>query len=243
MDLGMREFRGSGNREAFRRMLKWSLALHVGLLVVVLVAPAPSGVAMPRAIRVDLVAAPSTPAPKPAPPAPPKAPPPPALKKKIVLPERPRAVKSAPRPPPKRPREVVLEPEIREEKSLEEVLAEMRGDAGEVAPAPVVAAREPSARNAQAVPQEVLEWVRAVKRHVRRAWVVPRGFRSQMLETHVMVELDASGRVIGRPRVVRTSGNPWFDDGVVRGIDKASPLPAPPEPGRWPFVFAPEDSF
>jgi len=219
-------------------MLGWSLFLHLGLLSLALLLPAPSGVALPRAIRVDLVAAPSAP-PAPKPPRP-KASPPPARRKKIVLPEKPRAALPA---PPKRQREVVLEPEVQEQRSLEEVLAEMRDEAGEAPPVPVVAAREPAAESGLAVPEEVLQWVRAVKRHVRRAWVVPPGFRGKPLETHVTLELDASGHVIGQPRVVRGSGNPWFDDGVVRGIDKASPLPAPPEPGRWPFVFVPEDAY
>ena len=221
-------------------MLGWSLLLHLGLLGVALLVPTPSGVALPRTIQVDLVAAPTAPpAPKPTPR---KAAPPPARSKKTVLPEKPRAAKpTAPPPAPKRQREVLLEPEVQEQRSLEEVLAEMRDEAGEVSPPPLLAAREPAAEGGQAVSEEVLRWVRAVKRHVRRAWVVPPGFRGKSLETHVMVEIDAGGRVIGRPRVVQGSGNPWFDDGVVRGIDKASPLPAPPEPGRWSFVFAPED--
>ena len=221
-------------------MLGWSLVLHLGLLGLALTLPAPAGVALPRVVEVALVAAPAPPpAPKPKP-VPRKAVAPPARSKKRVLPEKPRAVAPA---PPKPQREVVLEPQVKEQRSLEEILADMRDEAGEVAPDPVLAAREPADDAAQAVSEEVLKWVRAVKRHVRRAWVVPPGFRGKALETHVMVELDVSGRVIGQPRVVRGSGNPWFDDGVVRGIDKASPLPAPPEPGSWPFVFAPEDAY
>lgn len=38
-------------------------------------------------------------------------------------------------------------------------------------------------------------------------------------------------------------GNPWYDENVVRAIQKASPLPAPPEAGEWAFVFVPEDSY
>ena len=72
---------------------------------------------------------------------------------------------------------------------------------------------------------------------------VPAGFRTQQLETHVLVDLDVGGRVLGDPRISRRSGNPWYDDGVVRAIQKASPLPAPPEAGEWAFVFVPEDSY
>jgi TonB family protein len=58
-----------------------------------------------------------------------------------------------------------------------------------------------------------------------------------------MVDLDAGGNVIGVPEVVQRSGNPWFDEGVVRAIQKASPLPPPPAADEWPFVFVPGDSY
>jgi TonB family protein len=78
---------------------------------------------------------------------------------------------------------------------------------------------------------------------VRRSWVVESGFRLQALETRVSVRLDAAGTVLGEPQITRRSGNPWYDDGVVRGLQKASPLPPPPEAGEWEFIFVPEDSF
>ena len=49
--------------------------------------------------------------------------------------------------------------------------------------------------------------------------------------------------MLGKPRIVQRSGNYHYDDGVVRAIRKASPLPAPPEAGEWTFVFVPEDSY
>jgi TonB family protein len=58
----------------------------------------------------------------------------------------------------------------------------------------------------------------------------------------VVVELDASGAVVSEPRITRRSGNPWYDEGVVRAIQKASPLPPPPSAGEWDFVFLPEDA-
>ena len=88
---------------------------------------------------------------------------------------------------------------------------------------------------------EVAAWLRAARLAVRQAWVLPAGFRREPLETQVEVELDAQGKVLSEPRVVRRSGNPWYDESVVRAIQKASPLPAPPEAGTWPFVFKPED--
>jgi TonB family protein len=90
-------------------------------------------------------------------------------------------------------------------------------------------------------PPEVVAWVRDARIHVRRVWVLAPGFRLQALETHVLVELDARGNLLGEPSITRRSGNPWYDESVVRAIQKADPLPAPPEAGKWPFVFRPED--
>ena len=53
--------------------------------------------------------------------------------------------------------------------------------------------------------------------------------------------VDTQGNVLSEPKVVRRSGNPWYDESVVRAVQKASPLPPPPEAGIWPFVFKPED--
>ena len=105
------------------------------------------------------------------------------------------------------------------------------------------AATTPGARasGTASVAPEVAAWLRAARLHVRQAWVLPAGLRHEPLETQVEVELDAQGNVLAEPKVVRRSGNPWYDESVVRAVEKASPLPPPPEPGTWPFVFKPED--
>jgi colicin import membrane protein len=54
------------------------------------------------------------------------------------------------------------------------------------------------------------------------------------------VTLDATGNVLGVD-ISRGSGNPFYDQSVVRAIEKASPLPPPPESGDWPFLFSPQD--
>jgi protein TonB len=242
----------NGMRQSdFRRMVVISAVLHVGALGLAVAAPERRAAIAPlQVITVDLVTLPSA-KPKAAP-----APPPPRPKpkpKQIVLPEQPSMPKPKPKPKPKvdRSREIVLEPEVKEEKSLEDLLAEMRQESGEAPPTPQpgpeVAAVAPPSEQAAAVgrpvPKETLIWVRKTKRHVRDAWVVPPGFRTQALETHVVIDLDVEGNVIGEPRIVRRSGNPWYDEGVVRAIAKASTLPPPPEAGEWDFVFVPEDSY
>jgi colicin import membrane protein len=73
--------------------------------------------------------------------------------------------------------------------------------------------------------------------------VLAPGFRLQPLATLVEVSLDASGSLVGSPRVERSSGNPWYDDSTLRAVQKASPLPAPPAAGTYTIEFRPEDYF
>jgi colicin import membrane protein len=231
--------RGGGWRRDFRRMLVFSTVGHALLLLGLVVStPAKRGVVLPSVITVDLVAAP---APARAAPRPPRAAPKP---KQVVLPEKP----TLSEPKPRRRKEVVLEPKPKQEKSLEDLLAQFREEGGEPTPAqPAPAATEEVVARAPAsgrpVSADVLAWVRRAKIRVKEAWVVPPGFRLQSLQTEVRVALGASGEVLGTPRIVRRSGNLWYDEGVVRGIQKASPLPPPPEPGDWTFIFASDESY
>ena len=78
---------------------------------------------------------------------------------------------------------------------------------------------------------EFAAWMRRVKIHVTKAWVIEPGFKRQMIQAGVRVTLDATGNVLDVD-VSHGSGNPYFDDGVVRALEKATPLPAPPESGE-----------
>jgi len=100
----------------------------------------------------------------------------------------------------------------------------------------------PGAGRGVPVTPEVIAWMRSAKVHVTRAWVLAPGFRTQSLSTEIRVRLSAGGDVLGT-RVMRRSGNPWYDESVERAIKKASPLPPPPEADEWLFVFRPEDVF
>lgn len=247
-------------------MVVWSAVAHAGALGLALVSPGPSKTAPPLVISVDLLApsaamssasAPAkpklaeAPAPTPVAPPPPPAPPKP---KQVVLPEKPQAPKPEAKPKPKpRERETFEEPPKKEEKSLEELLAEMRSESGDATPAPEPSPGLPTETAAAPSPgaiggtgpmlsPEELDWHARVKRKLKGVWVVPPGFRAQPLETQVAVTLDASGNLLGDPRITRRSGNPWFDEGVVRGLNKANPLPPPPEAGEWALWFRPGDS-
>ena len=211
---------------------------------------------LPGVISVDLVAAPPAATPRPAPPkaAPPK--PPPLVKKPIVKktvlpkeamldPEKPKPLaKAKPKPAP----ELVPDSKPVVQENYADVMAQLRAEAGESAPEPVVTATAKTAAVPRspagiAISPEDAAWIRRTKTHVKRYWVVAPGFRTQDFETHVLVNIDRRGDVRGKPKITKPSGNPWYDESVVRAIIKSSPLPAPPEADRWPFVFRPEDSY
>ena len=216
---------GESRRREARRALALSASGHLLLLGLLLAIPESAPVTLPGVIAVELVAAPSPPRRVAKRPEPVLSPP---VPQKVVLPEEP----------------VMPEPVVDLEKEYEDLMAQLREELGEVAPELATARTQaPADSGGRAVAPEVAAWIRRAKIHVRSAWVLPPGFRTQMLQTHVVVDLAAEGSVIGEPRVVRRSGNLWYDENVVRAIQKASPLPAPPEAGEWAFVFVPEDSY
>src|SRR5262245_560459 len=253
-------------RKQFRRLLLVSLLAHGGLFLFLGYSPG-SEVVMPKGvIAVELVSVPAPAAPRPAPPAaaPPKPaepapapPPPPPEPKEIVLPKEtapppPEPKPAAEKPKPKPKPEPVAKPEP--EKDYADVLSDLRS---QVPDEPVVATPSEAPAAAQALaqtaaigsptgspaPPEFLAWERKARIHIRQNWTLPPNFRSQPLHTTIQVELDASGGVVGEPRIVKRSGNPWYDEGVVRSIQKASPLPPPPEAGERTFVFAADEDF
>lgn len=246
---------GAERERQFRRFVAISAAAHLVLAGLFLFAPTPRRTTvLPGVVRVDLVAAPAPappaaakPEPKPAPPKPrpaPKPKPKPPVPEKVVLPEKPVA-KPEPRPEPK-PAEPAVAPEAPAEDDIEydDLMEQLRKEAGEDAPAaPSQVAGTggvPGGGRGALVSPEVMAWMRKAKVHVTRAWVLAPGFRSQPLETEITVTLGPAGDV-RRTRITRGSGNPWFDESVERAIQKASPLPAPPEADEWSFVFRPQD--
>ena len=199
---------------------------------------------LPSVISVDLVAMPSAARPAPLPPKPVVKKP---IVKKVVLPKEAMRDPEKPKPVAKR-REPELAPDPKPvvQEKYADVLAQLRAEAGEVAPKPVVTAKtapQQSSGIGRPVAPEVAAWIRRTKAHIKPNWVLPPGFRTQELQTHVLVNIDRGGVVRGEPKITRSSGNPWYDDGVVRAIMKSSPLPAPPEADRWAFVFVPEDGY
>ena len=232
----------------FRRFVAISAGAHLVLVLLFWIGPIRMGTnrALPVVERIALVEtlpAPSAAKPaqaKPAKPVPAPPPPPPVVAK--VLPKQP-----APLPKPKPP-EARAKPETKPEpkrpepapeQDLDDVLTQLRNEAGEEAPRPVEqvpVAVGPAAGPGMLVDPATARWIREVKIHVTRAWILPAGFRKEALVTIIDVDLSATGEVLGT-RTRQSSGNPWYDESVERAIQKASPVPAPPEAGEWQFSF------
>jgi colicin import membrane protein len=80
------------------------------------------------------------------------------------------------------------------------------------------------------VPPEHLAYFRQLDERIRSNWTVPAiamGEKENLIvQLRIVIEQD--GRV-SLVRMEKTSGNSYFDDSVLRAINKASPLPIPPE--------------
>jgi TonB family protein len=247
----------------FRRVVGISAALHGVALLFLLWNPIPRApAALPGVVAVRFV---SLPSPGPAAPEAEAAPPPkpiPPVQKKVVLPVEPKKLeepkpkpeaKVEPKPEAKKPEP---KPEVKPqakppEEDYEDVLAQLRTQAGETAKTPAAATATvpgpalgmPGSATGVPLSPEEAAWYQRAKIHLARSWMLAPGFRTQALSTLVRVELDAQGNLIGSPEVERRSGNPWYDDSAVRAVQKASPLPPPPGAGEYTIEFRPEEFF
>lgn len=168
------------------------------------------------------------------------------------------APKPSPKPAPKPPpapeppvRRAEPEPELSYADAMAALDEELGGDEASalLAPTPAPQAQTGSedsggqptaARPGAIVSPELAAWNQATRRRIQSAWVTPPHFRGRGLATQLELRLSATGEVLGEPRVLRSSGDPYFDDNAIRGVLMASPLPPPPEPGRRSFLFRSE---
>lgn len=80
------------------------------------------------------------------------------------------------------------------------------------------------------VSPETLAYFHALDERIRENWTVPdlALSDSRNLIVQIRIKIEQDGKVTN-VRMEKTSGNPYFDDSVLRAIAKASPLPVPPE--------------
>lgn len=265
MTAGTADWVGQQSEDQRRRMrhaVVGSVAAHFVVAGVLFFAPSPRPAPLPDVISIDLLApappaqapapAPRPAAPKPAPepaPAPAPAPEPvaPPAPKTTVLPkDTPETVRKA------KPKPAIVRPPKPEQLSAADAMAQLRAEAGEQAPeappSPVEEATEAppaevsSSKTGLEVSPELRDWTLATTRHIRSGYVTPPDFRDRGLATLLTLRLTASGGLVGVPKVVRSSGDPYFDDNAIRALQKASPLPAPPKAGEWSFLFRSEEN-
>lgn len=197
--------------------------------------------------------------PKPAPEPPP---PPPPVKKAPVqaLPEnspsqirevepKPKVAKK-PEPKPEaasRPQRRVREKEL----SYEDAMAALGEEVGpeedpDLLQAPTEATASestgsPTPNAGVVVSQELVAWATATTRRIQNTWKDVASYQGRGLATTLELELSSTGEVLGTPRVMRSSGDPYFDDNAVRAVLMGNPLPPPPRAGATVFVFRSEE--
>ncbi len=237
------------DRRSFRRVLVFSAVVHVAGFIALALVPSIPTVSPPAAIAVSLVAPPAA-RPAPRAPAPPAAKPTPRPPKPapVVLPTEATVPKPKPRVKPRPEPRVEPAPAIPAEQTQDytDVLASLRQEAGEQAPRPAAEAAPTAVAPAGAGPgvpvsPELRAWMTKARIRIKDNWVVPASFRMAAIVAEVRIQVGPGGNLVGEPRLVAGSGNPYYDDGVLRSIRKADPLPPPPEPGQWTFRFVSDE--
>lgn len=222
-----------------------ALALHAGVAATLLSWPSPSPPPSPLsgAMTVEL-------APLAAPPAPPSAEPPGERRTASRPPEPERTVPPVPKPVPVRkaavslpvqapPKPVEAErPDHVEERSS-------TPPSTEAPPAPAMAAPAPGAASAVAG-NAVPTWQGSLRAHLERHKRYPEvaQFRRQQGVSTIRFVIDRAGRVL-TARLERASGHTSLDEEAVALLDRAQPLPLPPEeiPGERIELVVPVQFF
>lgn len=240
-------------RRRMQRAMIGSLVGHALLVVFLLLAPTPSPPPLmaPPALSVKLMAALPAPtqASKPAPaPAPvPVARPKPKVK---ILPKKAPAVTAKARKKPQPEPEVVRRKPRPKEMAPADAMEFLRQTAGEdsepLLKAPEVAASASSVTSSSAtsegtrVATEADKFALEVRRAIRPHWRLPddlRRERGTLLEVHV----GPDGRLVSPPRILISSGNPYYDDNAIRALERTPVLPRPPRPGPIQIFLTPEE--
>ena len=72
------------------------------------------------------------------------------------------------------------------------------------------------------------EYIALLDRHIKENWTLPEWLAKKNLKAQIRVRLDEKGRIISK-QLVKSSGNPAYDDIVKATIEKSEPFPVPPE--------------
>jgi colicin import membrane protein len=72
------------------------------------------------------------------------------------------------------------------------------------------------------------EYISMLDRHIKQNWTLPEWLANKNLKAQVNVRIDDKGHIISKT-LVKSSGNPAYDDIVKLTIDKSDPFPVPPD--------------
>ncbi|KYG60692.1 cell envelope integrity protein TolA [Bdellovibrio bacteriovorus] len=65
-------------------------------------------------------------------------------------------------------------------------------------------------------------------KHIKNHWALPEWLAKRDFKAQAVVFIDSRGNILGR-KIVKSSGNPSYDEAVLQTIDNSAPFPAPPE--------------
>jgi outer membrane biosynthesis protein TonB len=226
-----------------QRAMLGSLGGHVVLFSLLLVGPlsSPTEIPIPPVMTVRLMAA--IPAPPEARPAPaPVARPKPKLK---ILPKHAPAATAKPRKKP--PPEVVKRKPRPKEQSYEDAMASLReGDEFESllqapkAAAPSAAVASSATSEGTRLATEADKFAIEVRRAIREHWKMPDDFRGER-GTLLEIDVGPTGQLLSQPKILRSSGNPYYDDNTLRALERTPRLPVPSKPGPIQILLIPEE--
>lgn len=72
------------------------------------------------------------------------------------------------------------------------------------------------------------EYIVLLDRHIKENWTLPEWLSKKNLKAQIRVRIDENGHIISK-QIVKSSGNPAYDDSVKTTIEKSDPFPPPPE--------------
>lgn len=65
-------------------------------------------------------------------------------------------------------------------------------------------------------------------RHIKQNWSLPEWLAKRDFKAQAKVYIDSHGNILDR-KIVKSSGNPSYDEEVLATIDRSAPFPVPPE--------------
>ncbi len=71
-------------------------------------------------------------------------------------------------------------------------------------------------------------YISIVEHHIHQNWALPEWLAKKNLKAQIRVRFDENGNILSKD-IYKTSGNPSFDDVVMKTIEKSAPVPAPPQ--------------